>query len=372
MYIDSIELYHVALPLRQPLQNRGKTFDRLETVLVRMESGGTSGWGEAAPGNAPLAGPEWAAGAFLCLRDFLAPTLVGSGIDMGKEIEERLQPFRGNRYAKGALDAAWWDLKARLEGKPLHVVLGGERQAVAVGPTFDRMDSHEEFLAAIGRAFDDGFQRVKLMFRPGWEVRMVDAVRREYPTQTLHIDCEAALNLSFFDMLCRLDDFSLAMVEQPLAEDDLVGHAMLQEAVRTPICLDEGITTVAQADVALELKSCRFMNLIPGRVGGLTAALAIHDQCLDAHVECWVGAVPQTAIGARIGYALAAKPNCTYPGDYFPSDQVLAADLAPPLLPTRDESDGVQRVHLWQESGIGIEPAGDVLEKYCLAKAKVL
>ena len=208
------------------------------------------------------------------------------------------------------------------------------------------------------------------MFRPGWEVRMVDAVRKEYPTQTIQIDCEAALNLSFFDMLCRLDDFGLEMIEQPLAEDDLVGHAMLQEAVRTPVCLDEGITTVAQADVALELKSCRYMNIIPGRVGGLTAALAIHDKCLDAHVECWVGAVPQTAVGARTGFALAAKPYFTYPGDYFPSDQILAEDLAPPLLPTR-EPDGVQRVPLWSEPGLGIEPAREVLEKYCVAKAKV-
>ena len=209
------------------------------------------------------------------------------------------------------------------------------------------------------------------MFRPGWEVRMVDAVRKEFPTQTIQIDCEAALNLSFFDMLCRLDDFGLEMIEQPLAEDDLVGHAMLQEAVRTPVCLDEGVTTVAQADVALELKSCRYMNIIPGRVGGLTAALAIHDKCLDAHVECWVRACrrPPSAPGPASPWR--PSPTSRTPAISSPSDQLLAEDLAPPLLPAR-EPDGVQRVPLWTEPGIGIEPSREVLEKYCIAKAKVL
>jgi O-succinylbenzoate synthase len=371
MHIDSLELFHVALPLRQPLRTRVKAFQSLETVLVRMRSGEAAGWGEASPGNAPLAGPEWAAGVFACLRDWLAPALCGAALDFGSELEQRLEPFRANRFAKGALDAAWWDLKARLEGQPLHELLGGSPAAIEVGVTFDQMDSPDEFLAAIARALEAGFPRVKLKFRPGWDVRMVDAVRKEFPTGTFHIDCEGALTLAHFDMLCRLDDFNLAMIEQPLGADDLVGHAMLQEAVRTPICLDEGITSVAQAELALELKSCKYMSIKPGRVGGLTPALAIDDLCVDNHVDCWLGAVPQSAIGARIGFALAARPNFTYPADFFPSDQLLEQDLAPPLLPMRDESDEKQRVRLWSEPGIGVEPAADVLEKFCIARTKV-
>jgi O-succinylbenzoate synthase len=372
MQIDSIEIFHVGLPLRQPLQTGSRTFDVLETVLVRMQSGPTSGWGEASPGNAPLAGPEWAAGVFGCLRDWLAPALRATAVSSGSDLAERLEPFRGNRFAKAALDTAWWDLQARLQGQPLHQLLGAARPAVEVGVTFDRMESIEDFLGGIRQAFDDGFARVKLKFRPGWDVRMVDMVRKEFPVETIHIDCEGALGLGQFEMLCRLDDFMLSMIEQPLADDDLVAHAMLQEAVRTPICLDEGVTTVAQAEVALELHSCKFMNLKPGRVGGLTAAVAIHDLCHENCVPCWVGAVPQSTIGARHGFALAAKANCTYPADFFRSDQFLQEDLAPPLLPARDPADGKQRIVLWPEPGIGAEPDPALLEKYCIARAQVV
>jgi o-succinylbenzoate synthase len=371
MHIDCIELFHLALPLRQPLWTPLRPFDSLETVLVRIESGKVAGWGEASPGNAPQGGAEWAAGAFACLRDWLAPAICGSEIDSGEELGRQLERFRGNRFAKGALDAAWWDLSARLKGRPLHELLGGKRQAIEVGPTFDQMESIDDFLGGIGRALVEGFARIKLKFRPGWDVSMVDAVRKEFPTQTVHIDCEGAMTLGQMEMLCRLDDFQLAMIEQPLAEDDLVGHAMLQETIRTPVCLDEAVTTVAQADMALELKSCRYMNIKPGRVGGLSSAVAIHDLCHSNCVPCWLGAVPQTTVGARIGYALAAKENFSYPADYFPAEQYLQEDVAEPLLPARSEPDGVQRVSLWTTPGIGVEPKREIVEKYCIAQAKL-
>lgn len=172
-------------------------------------------------------------------------------------------------------------------------------------------------------------------------------------------------------MLYRLDDFNLAMIEQPLPPDDLVGHAMVQDSVQTPICLDEGVTTVAQAEMALELKSCRYMNLKPGRVGGLTPAVAIHDACDENGVSCFAGAMPQSAIGARISLALAAKANCTYPADFFPSDQILEQDLAEPLLPARHQADGKMRITLWLEPGVGVEPDPRLLEEFCIARVKV-
>ncbi len=372
MQIDSIELFYVALPLKKPRETAGRRVDSLETVLVRMQSGDAAGWGEVSPGNAPLASAEWAGGVFGCLRDWLAPLVAGTVVDSGEALGQRLEAFRGNCFAKAALDTAWWDLEARRQGRPLHQLLDGQREAVEVGPTFDRMESIEDLFSAIGRAVQAGFARVKLMFRPGWDIAMIDAVRKEFPTETFHVDCEGALGLQHMEMLCRLDDFSLAMIEQPLAADDLVGHAMVQESVRTPICLDEGVTTLAQAEMALELHSCRYMNLEPGRIGGLTPAVAIHDACSEASVPCFVGAMPQSAIGARIGLALAAKANCTYPADFFPSDQVLQQDLAEPLLPARDQADGTMRIKLWPEPGIGTDPNMELLEKYCLGRAKIV
>jgi o-succinylbenzoate synthase len=370
MQIDAIELFHIGLPLRKALPSPLGPREKLETVIVAMHSGGDVGWGEASPGSAPLAGAEWAAGAFALLRDWLAPLVTGQSVSSGDDLTKLLEKFRGNQFAKAALDTAWWDLDARLQNRPLYERLGGTQPSVEVGPTFDRMESIDDFLALIAAAVDAGFGRVKLKFRPGWDVRMVDFVRKECPTATVHVDCEGGLGLGHTDMLYRLEDFMLAMIEQPLPADDLVGSAMIQESLRTPICLDEAITSLAQAEMAMELKSCKFVNLKPGRVGGLTSAVAIHDLCHEHCTPCYVGAMPQSAIAGRIGFALATKSNCTYPADFFPSDQILAADIAEPLLPVKD-SDGKQRVHLTSATGIGVEPDAALLEKFCIAKAQL-
>ena len=371
MQIDSIEVFHVALPLRQPRSAPWGTADTLQTVLVRMVSGADVGWGEASPGNAPVAADEWAAGVFHCVRDWLMPAIVGARIDSSDELQRRLAAFRGNRYAKAAIDTAWWDLAARQQGKPLHRFLGGDREAVAVGPTFDRMATIDDLLAAIGAADAAGYARIGLKFRPGWDITMLHAVRQEFPVQTIHIDCEGQLQLGQMEMLCRLDDFMLAMIEQPLPADDLVGHAMVQETLRTALCLDEGVSTVEQAEMAAELQSCRWMKIEQGRVGGLTPAVAIHNACQANSIPCWVGSTPQSGLGARIDLALAAKANFTYPADYPAYDDSLALDLVEPLLAVVDPSDGKRRVRLWPEPGLGIEPDAAVLERTCLARAEV-
>ncbi|MDZ7615814.1 MAG: o-succinylbenzoate synthase [Patescibacteria group bacterium] len=368
MKIDAIDVYHVAFPLKRPLPVRGAKLDRLESVLVRFRSGDAFGWGEAAPGTAPFFGGEFAAGAFAAIRDWFAPRIVGTVVDSGQHLEQRLATFRGNSFAKGALDIAWWDLRARQQGQPLWKTLGGTREAIEVGPVIDQMESVEGFFDVIRQAMDAGFARVKLMFRPGWDVHMADAVRKEFPVYPFHVDVEGELTLGHMDMLCRLDDFDLAMVEQPLSPDDLVGHAMVQEAVRTPICLDESITCVSQAEMALELKSCRYINLKPDRVGGLTAAVAIHDAAAAESIPCWVGAMPQTGLGTRVGLALASKKNCTYPADWLPLDDYADADLFEPLVPTRGE-DGTMRVALGAEAGLGFAPDEAKLQHVTIARA---
>jgi O-succinylbenzoate synthase len=369
MHIDAIEVFHVALPLRQPLAPPWEQQKSLESVLVRMRSGGVVGWGEASPGSAPLAAAEWAGGVFLCVKDWLAPRLVGTSIDSGQDLQQRLAPVRGNWFAKAALDTAWWDLHARLQGKPLGGLLAPARDAIDVGASFDRMESIDHLLDAMGRALEAGFARIELKFRPGWDIPMINAVRHEFSVARVHIDVEGSMRLDHMEMLCRLDDFHLEMIEQPLPADDLVGHAMVQETIRTPICLDESVTTVAQADMALELKSCRYLNLKPGRVGGLTPAIAIHDACQEASVGCWVGLTPQSAIGTRIALALAARANFVYPADWFPSDQLLEADLAAPPPLVRDPANGIIRMPLWEEPGIGVEPDIRQLDAFSLARA---
>jgi O-succinylbenzoate synthase len=307
---------------------------------------------------------------FGCIRNWLAPVLVGKSFNSGADLDAAWLAVRGNRYAKAALDTAWWDLKARIEGKPLHAALGGRNEGIELGVSLDQMPSIDDLLNALGAAFDAGFSRVELKIRPGWDINMLNIVRHEYPTQTIHGDVEGALHLDDMEILCRFDDFGLAMVEQPLPADDLVGMAMVQDTIKTPVCLDEAITTLEQADMALELKSGQYVNVKPGRVGGLTAAAAIHDACHEQCVPCYVGATPQSAIGVRHGLALAAKPNFSYPADFISSEELFEQDLAEPPRPVLEE-DGKLRVALWSEPGIGVEPDLTLLEEFCLAKAKV-
>jgi o-succinylbenzoate synthase len=371
MYIDSLSLYHIALPRKQPRAVAGRSCSTLETVLVKLGSGDAVGWGEAAPGNAPTGSGEWAAGAFTVLRDWFAPAVVKNEIDSGKTLAERLASFRGNQFAKAALDIAWWDLQARMQERPLHELLGAKRQAVAVGPGLDQMNSPSVFMTAIADAFAAGCPRVKLKIRPGWALEMLRGVRQEFPEGAFHIDCEGALSLNHTELVYRFDDFALEMVEQPLAPEDLVAHAMLQESLRTPICLDESIASPLHAEMALDLKSCRQVNLKAGRVGGLTAALEILESCEAYEVGCWGGASAQSAIGARADLALALRGNSDYAADFFPSVDVLVEDLAEPLCPIRDAGDGVARITATAKPGLGVVPDPSRLTNFTLQSAEI-
>jgi O-succinylbenzoate synthase len=328
MKIDRIELSHVAMSLISPWRTAYGEDAAIHSVLCRMASGSCDGWGESAPFAAPCYSPEWAGGAFAVCRDWLGPALLHRDVATGEELQQRLAIFKGNPFAKAALDTAWWSLSSRISGKPLHEALGAQRNEIPVGADFGVMDRLDDLLAGVGQAVDEGFPRVKLKFRPGWDVPMLEAVRTQHPRHTFHIDCNSGYRLSNLPMFRALDRFDLAMIEQPLQHDDLVDHSRLQAAIRTPVCLDESITHLRQVEQAIELKSCRYVNIKPGRVGGLTNAVAIHNACAAAGVPCWVGGMLESATGAALCIALAMLDNFTYPADIFPSGRFYHEDLA--------------------------------------------
>lgn len=371
MRIDAIDLYHVRMPLIAPWRTAYGEDHHVESVLVAMHGGGQTAWGESCPLAAPCYSSEWAGGVFATLRAWLAPAIVGAQIGSGEELQERLAHFKGNRFAKAALDVTWWVLDAQLAGQPLHRRLGASRSAIDVGADFGVADSIGELLEAVARAVEAGFRRIKLKFRPGWDLPMLRAVRDRFATQTIHIDCNAGYRYDDAEMFCRLDDFALAMIEQPLAVDDLVDHARLQQIIRTPICLDESISSPELALQALDLGSCRYVNIKPGRVGGLTPALAIHDACHAAGVPCWVGGMLESAVGARICLALAMLDNFTYPADIFPSQRFFARDLGWPPLELSTAVDGTPQVVAPEVPGIGAEPDPDLLAAWTIAHARL-
>jgi len=332
MRIDRIDLYHVAMPLIYPWRTAYGEDAAIHAVLCRLTSGSLEGWGETAPFAAPCYSPEWAGGAFAVGRDWLGPALLGADVPSGDDLQKRLAIFKGNPFAKAAFDTAWWSLKSKESNQPLHRLLGATRDSVAVGADFGVMDHVDELLAAIGPAVDAGFPRIKLKFRPGWDLEMLRAVRRQFPTQTFHIDCNSGYRLGDVELFRQVDEFQLAMIEQPLQHDDVIDHAALQAAIRTPVCLDESITTARQVEQAIALKSCRYVNIKPGRVGGLTNALRIHDRCRAAGIPCWVGGMLESAAGAAHCVALAMLDNFTYPADIFPSSRFYVEDLSDPPL----------------------------------------
>lgn len=340
MRIDRIELFHVAMPLIAPWRTAYGEDASIHSVLCRMTSGSVDGWGESTPLAAPCYSPEWAGGAFATARDWLAPSLLGRDVTSGGQLQEHLSLFKGNLFAKAALDTAWWSLKSRCDGVPLHVGLGAERSEVPVGADFGVADSIDELLEAVGHAVDDGFPRIKLKFRPGWDIPMLASVRRTHPAQTLHIDCNGGYTLNDTSLFQEIDRFELAMIEQPLQHDDLVDHAELQRRIRTPVCLDESITHIRQLEQALSLGSCRVVNVKPGRVGGLTNAVAIHNACQQAGIPCWVGGMLESATGAALCVALSMLDNFTYPADIFPSTRFYREDLSDPPLELDRLSDG--------------------------------
>lgn len=367
MHITAIDLYHVNMPLIYPFRTAFGNDDAIESVFVKLTTDDGYGWGESAPWRLPAYSPEWAAGVFLLLREVLAPRVLGQEITSSQELSARLAGVKGNPFAKAALDAAWWDLHARAQGLPLWRTLGGTQNPVPVGADFGVMETIDALLAEIDTAVKAGFKRVKLKYRPGWELEMVAAVRDAFPDTVFHVDCNSAYRLDALPMFKQLDRYNLAMIEQPLANDDLVDHATLQAALATPVCLDESITGPEAARKAIQIGACRWVNIKPGRVGGITNAVAVHDVCRDAGIPCWIGGMLESALGGMICVALATLPNIRYPSDIFPTSRFYHRDLSQPDLALSGPSEFTAP----DTPGTGAEPDPDRLAEFTVQRASL-
>ncbi|WP_346907739.1 o-succinylbenzoate synthase [uncultured Roseibium sp.] len=367
MNIDRIDLFHVAMPLREPWRTAASDETAIESVLVRITSGDLVGWGETAPHSGPNYCDEWAAGAFLVLERKLAPMIAGQDISTGKDLQRLLKPVKGNGFAKAGLDLAFCDLRARSTGTPLWQMLGGKTSEVLVGGDISVEPTLEGLIEKIGVAVDSGLARVKLKFRPGWDVDMVAAVRSTFPDLMMHIDCNSAFTLDDVDMFRSLDRFHLAMIEQPLGHDDILDHAVLRRKIGTPICLDETIVSVDRARHAIKQQACDIINLKLGRLGGITPTLEVRQMCEDAGIGNWMGSMLESAVAQNATLAFATLPNMTYPADIFPTNRFYDEDLA-----DRDVTfSATSKMHASDLPGIGVEPRPHMLEAFTVQKATV-
>jgi O-succinylbenzoate synthase len=304
MHLDAIDLY------RFPLVNeQSESSCPIESVMAVLKSGEHVGFGLVSLATAPLVSAEWSAGAFACLRDWLAPAVVGRSVSSGEYLQELLAPFHGNAGAKSALDIAWWSLAATIEGKPLWRLLGGSQPIVRLSATLGVMPSTDALFAEIEKCLALGHDPIVLKYRPGWDVEMLRAVRQAFPGAPLAIDCDGLCSLAQQETFYRVQDFSLRWIEQPFASDDLVGHAMLAQNLRTPLMLDQSVTSLERSEQMIDLQSCQSVRIDPARVGGLTPALAIMRACRQAGLQVAIGGGPQGAIAGSAAAALAAMAD---------------------------------------------------------------
>jgi O-succinylbenzoate synthase len=356
MRLEAVELRRVELPLVTPFRTAHGTETVKRAVLVRAVTDAAEGWGECVALSEPGYSPEHVDGAHAVLRDSLAPLLVGRGV-AADGVADLLAPVPGNPMAKASLAMAVLDAELRATGTSLATHLGATRDRVPCGVAVGLAGSIDELLDTVAALVDQGYLRIKLKIEPWWDVAPVRAVRARFGDGLLlQVDANGAYTRADAAHLAELDALDLLLIEQPLAEDDLAGHAELARRIRTPVCLDESITSAATAIAAIELGACAVVNLKPGRVGGMLEAKRIHDECLVRGVPVWCGGMLETGLGRAANLALAALPGFTLPGDLSASARWFARDLTEPFV----LDDG--HLPVPTGPGIGVEPLPDVLD----------
>jgi O-succinylbenzoate synthase len=329
--LERIELREIELPLKWPFETSfGRTTKRRIMIVRVFDKSGAYGYGECTASEDPFYNHETIDTAWTIVSDFVGPILADARIESAEEVNGALARIRGNRMAKGGVEAALWDLEARLSGMPLWKRIGGTREEIDCGVSIGLQPSVGALIEKVTREVEAGYQRIKLKIKPLQDVALVEAVRSRFPDIRLSVDANSAYSLADSALLKRLDDYNLLMIEQPLAAGDLVDHSKLQREIKTAICLDESILTVADARHAHELGSCRIVNIKLGRVGGHAEARAIQDFCGRKDTPVWCGGMLESGVGRAHNIAMSTHASFTLPGDVSASARYWEEDIIDP------------------------------------------
>ncbi|MFJ8818672.1 MULTISPECIES: o-succinylbenzoate synthase [Amycolatopsis] len=366
MKLTGVELRRIEMPLVAPFRTSFGTQTARDILLVRVETDEAVGWGECGALADPLYSPEYVDGAADVLRRFFVPALAAADHLDATAVARVLAPFKGHRMAKAALEMAVLDAELRAEGRPLARELGAVRDRVPCGVSVGIMGSVGELLDTVGGYLDAGYVRIKLKIQPGWDVEPVRAVRERFGDDVLlQVDANTAYTLADARHLARLDPFGLLLIEQPLDEEDVLGHAELAKRLATPVCLDESIVSAKSAADAIALGACQVVNIKPGRVGGYLEARRVHDVCAANGVPVWCGGMLESGLGRAANVALAALPGFTLPGDTSASDRYYRTDITEPFVLSGGHLD------VPAGPGIGVEPVPELLAEVTTATERV-
>ena len=334
MKLERVTLRQINMPLVDSFETSfGRTAER-HIILVEAQGEGVSGWGEVTAGESPFYNEEWTGSAWMILRDYAAPRVIGRELESAADVYPLTAHIRGHNMARGGLETAVWDLEARLDGVPLWKKIGGARREIPCGVSIGIQATVEQLLEKIERELAAGYQRIKIKIKPGWDVEVVRRVRERFPGIKLMADANSAYTLADANRLRQLDDFYLMTIEQPLSHDDIIDHAELQRMLQTPICLDESIRTAHHAEQAIRLGACGIINIKLGRVAGFREAKRVHDVAQAAGIPVWCGGMLEAGVGRAHNVALATLPNFVLPGDVSASRRYWKRDIIQPAVET--------------------------------------
>jgi o-succinylbenzoate synthase len=356
MKLEALEILRVELPLVAPFRTSFGTETMRSVLVLHALTDEGEGWSECSALSAPVYSSEYVEGCAAVIGNYLVPQLATAHKLDAIAVGPLLAKFKGHRMAKSALETAILDAELRTRGVSLARELGAVGERVPCGVSVGIMNSTGELLDAVGGYLAEGYARIKLKIEPGWDIEPVRAVRERFGDDVLlQVDANTAYRLGDSQHLAGLDAFDLLLIEQPLPEEDILGHAELARRIKTPICLDESIVSARAAADAISLGACSIVNIKPSRVGGYLESRRIHDVCAAHDVPVWCGGMLETGIGRAANLALAALPNFTLPGDTSASNRYYKQDLTPPFI----LNDGHMDVPTGP--GIGVSPDLDIL-----------
>jgi O-succinylbenzoate synthase len=352
MRIELVELREIRLGLVHFFETSfGRTTER-RIILVRVVcDDGAEGWGECTAGEGPFYSEEWTETAWPTIKDFLAPAVVGKDIESAARVRDLVRKVRGHRMAKAAVETACWDLEARRASVPLWRHLGGVRSEIPCGVSIGIQESVEALLEKIERELSAGYRRIKIKIKPGWDLKVLESVRRRFPDIKLMADANSAYTLRDVQLFRSMDAFDLTMIEQPLAHDDIMDHARLQAEIRTPLCLDESIRSAQDARHAIDAKACRIINIKLGRVGGHAEALEVEDEARRRDIPVWCGGMLESGIGRAHNIAMSTLAGFTLPGDVSASERYWEEDIIDPPVMVSERG----TINAPEAPGIGFE-----------------
>ncbi|QOV13553.1 o-succinylbenzoate synthase [Viridibacillus arvi] len=367
MDIQEVSLHRLVMKLKEPFTTSFGTFQEREFFVIEMvDEHGLSGFGESVAFASPWYSEETVKTNEHMMTDILIPLLINDPIAHPQEVSERFRSIRRNNMAKSALEGAVWDLFAKRSNQTLANALGGEKKQIEVGISIGIQSSVKELLEIISNHVDEGYKRIKIKIKPGWDYDVLQEVRQHFPDLDMMADANSAYTLNDIELLKRLDELDLMMIEQPLAHDDIIDHAKLQAQLSTPICLDESIHSLEDARKAIELGSCKIINIKIGRVGGLTESLKIHNYCLEKGIPVWCGGMLESGIGRAHNIALTSLSQFVLPGDTASSDRYWEKDIIEPEVTVKNGM-----ITIPDSPGIGYEINREVLESYRVEKKTV-